>query len=170
MPLADSRTAALAPRGVGAQAAFCPPECSLGVRVRPWGPVRWSLSSLGSCALAGRPALKAALALPAARRPGLSHNPHLEAEALSWPPPTGGIKAAAVLVAPSLVYLLTCTHPSGTTSSFESALRVESTLPRPASPLLSPSPRHTPREQAPPASTPPEAQASYREQTRFLPS
>lgn len=73
--------------------------------------------------------MKAALTMPAARRPGLSHNPDLEAKALSWPPPTGGIKAAAVLVAPSLVYLLTCAHPSGTTSSFQSALRGERTPP-----------------------------------------
>lgn len=74
--------------------------------------------------LGGRP-LKAALTPPAARRPGLSPNPDLEAAALNRPPSPGRIKAAALLVAPGLVYLLTCAHPSGKTSSLESALREE---------------------------------------------
>lgn len=73
----------------GCAAAFCPR--ALGWRAaRTYGRSRCRLSSSGSCALAGRPPLKAALTLPAARRPGLSHNPDLEAKALSWPPPTGG--------------------------------------------------------------------------------
>lgn len=41
----------------------------------------------GAHSLGGRP-LKAALTLPAARRPGLGPNPDLEAEAVSRPPPT----------------------------------------------------------------------------------
>lgn len=77
-----------------------------------------------SLTLGGR-SLKAALTPPTARRPGLSPNPDLEAAALNWPQPTGRIKAAAILVAPGLVYLLTSAHPSGTTSSLESALREE---------------------------------------------
>lgn len=111
-PLVRFLMAALPLHLVGAQASVCPSVLT-GRGGAHLGP------NLGKCALAARPILKAALTLPAARRPGLSRNPDLEARALSWLPPTGGIKAAAVLVAPSLVYLLTCAHPSGTTSSFE---------------------------------------------------
>lgn len=52
------------------------PECSGGMGVL-WG----AAPSLG-----GHP-LKAALTPPAARRPGLSRNPDLQAEALNWLPP-----------------------------------------------------------------------------------
>lgn len=87
---------------------------------------QWGEPTLGSIAMAGPPPFEGSSPPPTARRPGLSQNPDLGAAALNWPPPPPGrIKAAATLGAAGLVYLLTCAHPSGTTSSLESALKGE---------------------------------------------